>query len=213
MCSEYEKRHPENRSKTAGQIIKDTEEKDGCWPRDMASIILTVVQGLSSDLEENMRGAGINILKIFMFLWILYASFMAVVFPSKGASFLKDFMTRFFCMIVAVMILSSGDSLKSFYKYTLSPIISLGIGLSQEINDHIDSSALVFAREVRNRVGTAGMGEDYCNVSTSGYSGTGTVQCRNGNGGTERASGKEWTVCFFVAGMGRKVCGGDYQQR
>ena len=172
LCSEYERRHPDTQAKTVGQIMKKDAEDSGCWPCKMAYITLTVVQSMSSDLEKNMCEAGLNILKIFMLLWILYAAFQAVVFPSKGATFLKDLMTRVLCMMIAAMILSSPNNLKGLYSSVLSPIISLGLGLSEDISNNIDESMFSFANEVRSGVGIAYTGTDYCNLSLASSSGS-----------------------------------------
>ena len=173
LCSEYERRHPDTQAKTVGQIMRADEENSGCWPCKMAYITLTVVQSMSADLEKNMCEAGLNILKILMLLWILYAAFLAVIFPSKGATFLKDLLTRVLCMMIAAMILSSGDNLKSLYSSVLSPIVSLGLGLSDDISNNIDESMFTFATEVRSGVGLGSTGTDYCNLSIAGSSGTG----------------------------------------
>ena len=173
LCSEYERRHPDARAKTVTQIMQKDAEDSGCWPCKMAYITLTVVQSMSTDLEKNMCEAGLNILKIFMLLWILYGAFLAVVFPSKGETFLKDLLTRVLCAMIAAMILSSGDNLKSLYSSVLSPIVSLGLGLSQDISNNLDESMFTFANNVRSGVNLASYGTDYCNLSIASASGTG----------------------------------------
>ena len=172
LCSEYERRHPDTRAKTVGQIMQMDEKDSGCWPCKMAYITLTVVQSMSADLEENMREAGVNILKIFMLLWILYSAFLVVVFPSKGSAFLKNLITRLLCVMIAAMILSSGDTLRNLYSSVLSPIVSLGLGLTKEISNSIDDSAFSFAKDVRSDVGIGSVGVDYCAISVVGSAGT-----------------------------------------
>lgn len=172
LCSEYERRHPRPTSLTVPAIMRSDAETVGCWPCKMSYIILTVVQDLSSDLESKMQDAALRILSIFFLLWILYTTFLAVIFPSKATNFLKDFMTRLLCVLVAAMILASGDNLKALYKNVLTPVIELGLGLTQQIGQAINVDTN-FATEVDTRVGITSIGEDYCSVLSSATSGTG----------------------------------------
>ena len=166
LCSEYERRHPSAKAKTVSEIMKADAEKAGCWPCKMAYIILTVVQDLSSNLESKMQEAALTILKIFFLFWILYMTFFAVVFPSKGETYLKDLMTRLSCVIISAIILSSGDGLRGLYRSGLSPIIGLGLGLTQEVNEAIKMDD-AFGEEVYSRVGISSTGTDYCEISTA----------------------------------------------
>ena len=187
LCSEYERRHPGSRVrfdrrgkvhtvtgsgvKTVRQILTEDAREYGCWPCRMARIVMTTVQAMSDRLEDSMRQAGLDILKIFMLLWILYTSFLAVIFPSKGSSFIKDFMTRFLCVLIAATILSSGDSLKNLYKDFLSPVVSLGIGFSQDISTATDESSFTFASSVNPPLSSD---NNYCSAISSSSSDTGT---------------------------------------
>lgn len=165
LCSEYDIRHPKNRAKTVTEIMQEDATKFGCWPCKMAYITLTVVQKMSSDLESNMCEAGLNILKIFMLLWILYSVFLAVIFPSKGATFIKDLLTQVLCVLVASMILFSGDNLKSLYSSFLSPMVSLGLGLSQDISDNMDES-FSFAGDAYGGIDYTSRSPNYCTTDT-----------------------------------------------
>ncbi len=185
LCSAYEARHPGSRrrftstgskvisgsgAKTVRQILSEDIQEYGCWPCRMARIVMTTVQEMSSRLEDAMRQSGLDLLKIFMLLWILYTAFLAVVFPSKGASFIKDFMTRLLCVLIAAIILSSGNTLKSLYKDFLTPIVGLGLGFSQEISSITDESSFTFSNSVNPSF--ASPDDDYCSaVSNSSETG------------------------------------------
>ena len=155
MCSSYDERHPSSRAKTVGQIMQEDAETVGCWPCEMSFIVLTVVQVLSSRLSENMQNAGQDILQIFMLLWILYTVFQAVVFPSKGRVFVKEFLARFCSLVIAFLFLYNSHYLHSLYENLLVPLISLGLGISTEINNSILNSHLLnsdFYSEITNNL-------------------------------------------------------------
>ena len=172
FCSEYERRHPDPNAKTVWQIMQENARTSGCWPCKMAYITLTAVQSMSADMEDNMREAGINILKIFMLLWILYATFLAVVFPSKAKTFLKDLITKVLYVLIAALILSSGDNLNTLYRSFLSPVVGVGLGLSEEIADSLEKSMPAFASSFGEQFTTGWESTDYCNVATGSSSGT-----------------------------------------
>ncbi len=137
MCSSYDDRHPTSLAKTVRQIMQEDAAEFGCWPCEMSFIVLTVVQSLSAHLSENMQNAGQDILQIFMLIWILYAVFQAVVFPSKSKTFLKEFSLRFISLIIAFLFLFSADNLYTLYESFLVPFISFGLGISTGINNAI----------------------------------------------------------------------------
>ena len=162
LCSEYDRRHPRPKARTVREILTLEAKKGGCWPCEMASIFLVVVQFLSVRLNEAMCEAGLNFLKIFMIVWILYAVFQAVVFPSKGVEFIKTLFVRFLCMIMVIMLLANQNSLQQLYKYFLTPFLSLGIGISQEINSNL-SAKVGFGEEIYQQINTSGV-KNYCLV-------------------------------------------------
>ena len=162
LCSEWERRHPQPKARTVREILTLEAKKNGCWPCEMASIFLVVVQFLSVRLNEAMCEAGLNFLKILMIVWILYAVFQAVVFPSKGVEFIKTLFVRFLCMIMVIMLLANQNSLQQLYKYFLTPFLSLGIGISQEINSNL-SAKVGFGEEIYQQINTSGV-KNYCLV-------------------------------------------------
>lgn len=167
LCSEYERRHPTNIAKTVTYILQKNAKESGCWPCDMAYIILTVVQALSSKLADSMRQAGLDILKMMMLLWILYATFKAVIFPSKGIEFIKNLFIRVLCMLVAVLLLTGQNNLQQLYKDFLTPFLNLGMGFSDEINKEIDLNKASFGEQIYSSAGAVSTGRDYCNVWNS----------------------------------------------
>ncbi len=185
LCSAYEERHPGTRrrftptgtinvtgsgAKTVGLILSEDAQQYGCWPCRMARIVMETVQEMSSRLEDAMRQSGLDILKIFMLLWILYTTFLAVVFPSKGASFIKDLMVRLLCVLIAAIILSSGNTLQSLYKNFLTPIVNLGLGISQEISNVTNESSFTFSNSVNPAPVSS---DDYCSAVANTSNGTG----------------------------------------
>ena len=155
LCSEYDRRHPQREVRTASEIMNDPvgtsssgSSASACWPCDMVYTVFMIIQRLSSTLAGVMSEAGFEILLIATAFFLLVKA-AGMVLTSKGDTFFKQIMgTLLGVMIVSLVLRNNGQYLTVVYSRFLAPVMSIGLSISDNIQQSVGSESAYFRSAV-----------------------------------------------------------------
>ena len=180
LCSEYDRRNPETVVRTFTVRMNEpvgtsTNGSSSCWPCDMVYSVFTVIQALSSRLSDVMAETGFKILLIATAFFLLIKA-AGMVLTSKGGTFFKQIMSTLLgVMIVSLILKNNGQYLTVVYSQFLSPIMSVGLTISDDIQSSVGAESAYFntstgTRSFSSQVITPSSFLSYCNTPSSGAS-------------------------------------------
>lgn len=165
LCSQYEQHHPKKDVHTVMEILANQDS--GCWPCDMATIIFVVIQNLSFMLYNMMTEVAVVFLGLIFLGWISFAGLSAVVFPSEGMTFPTRALKNLLAVMLTLLVLKT-EGMTTLYNGVLNPVMSLGMGVAQEITESATGIATrpSFNSLLRATFGRAGSTE-YCATASA----------------------------------------------
>ncbi len=152
LCSEYQRRHPETVFKTVPVLIyEEVSNTDAnglstsCWPCDMAYVVFTVIQGLSNNLSQLMSAVAMMLLVWGTVFWLVSKA-MGMILTSKGGTYFTQIATGLiWVMLAAILLRNGGQNLSELYSKFLSPVMQVGLTISDEIQSSVGMGSPTFS--------------------------------------------------------------------
>lgn len=143
ICSEYNRRNPESVVRTYSSISNQGVGKTlpgkpatACWPCDMALVVFTVIQELSYNLSDMMSYIAFQVLIWCTAFWLLVKA-AGMVLTSKGGTYFAQISGGLLGVLIAAIVLNHPKGLATLYSNFLSPVMQIGLTLSQDIQESV----------------------------------------------------------------------------
>ena len=129
--TEWQKRQTAKELKTVPMLLE--EERGRCWPCGIVDMMLEAVEKTVFSVEDFMKTTALILLGLMTLFWLAFyvLTFIGKLGTGGQSDFMTDIATRLFVVLCVAVILQA--PLVEFYRITLSPLISIGTTITQQI--------------------------------------------------------------------------------